>query len=205
MARVFTRFVRYNPAISLEILWFESQQYTYTNRLILSKKKINSSFSYSSSQEGKRKRRRGEKRSGTTKKKRKNLPLIHQPWPRIQGGRKKRLAQSWVEINRRPSLLKNYSFRIPALKITNNNSNSVIIVEKKRKELNIPLSLLPMYPIHTSNSVNEPKSKQRKKKEREERDRRIRVQVNPPIYPPSQFIDLIVHKPLGVTDVARWA
>lgn len=110
-----------------------------------------------------------------------------------------------VESRSIDALLKNYSFRIPALKITNNNSNSVIIVEKKRKELNIPLSLSPMYPIHTSNSVNEPKSKQRKKKEREERDRRIRVQVNPPIYPPSQFIDLIVHKPLGVTDVARWA
>lgn len=66
-----------------------------------------------------------------------------------------------------------------------------------------------------SNSVSDPKSKQKKKKKKKERntltvDRNKlacskRVQVNPPIYPPSppQFIDLIVQKPVGITDVAR--
>lgn len=58
----------------------------------------------------------------------------------------------------------------------------------------IPSLFLKRNALSTYPIVSSTKSKQRK-----------HTKVNPPIYPPSQFIDLIVHKPLGVTDVARSA
>lgn len=63
------------------------------------------------------------------------------------------------------------------------------LFSKRNALSNYRYSPLSTYPI-----VSSTKSKQRK-----------HTKVNPPIYPPSQFIDLIVHKPLGVTDVARSA